>query len=163
MQRPENFTEKQILAAQALAAGCTWQQTARRANCAEESIRNWKRNPDFVDLIFEYQQQIFHQSFGITAAALPSAISRLQEIINDPEINVSNQLTAIKILLDSAQKGFETRTIERRLEKLEGTIEPAQITLVETREISPGEGGRAESKRNSHDSAGVPAKLPDAG
>ena len=163
MKRPDEFSERQVLAAQALAAGCTWEQTSKRAKCAPESIRMWRKNPAFTDLIFEYQQQIFHQSFGITSAALPSAITRLQEIINDPDVNVGNQLTAIKILLDSAQKGFETRTIERRLEKLEGRIEPTQIEVIETREISPGEGAGAESEGDSDDSAGVPAKLPDAG
>jgi len=163
MKRPEEFSERQILAAQALAAGCTWEQTSRRAKCAPESIRQWKMNPNFTDLIFEYQQQIFHQSFGIASAALPSAITRLQEIINDPDVNVGNQLSAIKILLDSAQKGFETRTIERRLEKLEGKIEPALVEVVEAGAIGPGEGSGEDSKGDSDNSSGVQTKLPDAG
>ena len=49
------------------------------------------------------------------------AIAKLHEIVSsdDPDVGVGVKVQAIKILIDSAQKQYETRTIERRIEQLE--------------------------------------------
>ena len=49
------------------------------------------------------------------------AVAKLQEIIetDDPDVNASVKVAAIKIMIDSAQKQYETRTIERRIDQLE--------------------------------------------
>ncbi|OUV76398.1 MAG: hypothetical protein CBC91_06370 [Rickettsiales bacterium TMED131] len=143
MDRPEDLNERQILAAQALASGCSWRDTARRAKCSVEAIRGWRKQPAFNDAVWKYQQEIFQQTFGVVSAALPAAIMKLREIVedDDPDINASVKVQAIKILIDASQKQYETRTIERRIEQLESY---ARATVVETesvREIPPGETG----------------------
>lgn len=142
MERPLGLNERQILAAQSLAAGMTWRDTARRAKCSVEAVREWKKHDEFLDAIWGYQQEMFQQSFGATTAALPTAIQKLQRIVEDPDpdLKTSDQIAACKILIDCAQKQYETRTIERRIEQLEKyaranvTVEAEPI-----REISAGE------------------------
>jgi len=121
MERPKELNERQILAAQALAAGFTWRDAAKRAKCSTEGIRAWKQLEEFNNAIWDYQQEIFHRSFGVTSEALPDAIRKLREIIDteDPDVGVNVKVQAIKILIDSAHKQYEARTIERRLETLE--------------------------------------------
>lgn len=140
MERPENLDERQILAAQSLAAGCSNRDASRRAKCSIETIRVWRKQADFNDCIWDYQQQIFQQSFGITSEALPMAVAKLQEIIetDDPDVNASVKVAAIKIMIDSAQKQYETRTIERRIDQLESYAREIAITPITVREISPG-------------------------
>ena len=74
MQRPDGLNERQILAAQALASGCSWRDAARRA-MPVETIRAWRKQTDFNETIWLYQQEIFQQSFGVTSEALPMAIA----------------------------------------------------------------------------------------
>ena len=141
MNRPETLDERQILAAQSLAAGCTVRDAARRAKCTAESIRVWRKRSDFSDCIWHYQQELFQQSFGITSEALPMAIAKLTEIVetNDPDVPVSVKVSAIKILIDSAQKAYETRTIERRIDQLESYARTQSVIETQPiREITPG-------------------------
>lgn len=125
MERPKELNERQILAAQSLAAGYTFRDAAKRAKCSTEGIRQWKKLPAFNNAIWDYQQEIFHRSFGVTSEALPDAIRKLREIIDsdEPDIAVNVKVQAIKILIDSAHKQYEARTIERRLETLEANVE----------------------------------------
>lgn len=125
MERPKELTERQILAAQSLAAGYTFRDAAKRAKCSTEGIRQWKKLEAFNNAIWDYQQEIFHRSFGVTSEALPDAIRKLREIIDsdEPDIAVNVKVQAIKILIDSAHKQYEARTIERRLETLEANVE----------------------------------------
>jgi len=142
MERPQSLDERQVLAAQALAAGCTWRDAARRAKCTVESIRVWKKQTDFTDCIWEYQQEIFQQAFGVTSEALPTAVNKLRSIVetDDPDIPVSIQVQAIKILIDSCQKQYETRTIERRIEQLENYAKSQPVIEAKPiREITSGE------------------------
>ena len=150
MQRPDGLNERQILAAQALASGCSWRDAARRAKCSVETIRAWRKQTDFNETIWLYQQEIFQQSFGVTSEALPMAIAKLREIVgsDDPDVSVGVKVQAIKILIDSAQKQYETRTIERRIEQLEGYARSSVIEAQPIRTITPGEdtgGGEAET------------------
>ena len=143
MQRPDGLNERQILAAQALASGCSWRDAARRAKCSVETIRAWRKQTDFNETIWLYQQEIFQQSFGVT-------IAKLREIVgsDDPDVSVGVKVQAIKILIDSAQKQYETRTIERRIEQLEGYARSSVIEAQPIRTITPGEdsgGGEAEA------------------
>ena len=62
--------------------------------------------------------------------------------------SVGVKVQAIKILIDSAQKQYETRTIERRIEQLEGYARQTVIEAEPIRTITPGEdtgGGEAEA------------------
>jgi len=139
MERPKELNERQILAAQALAAGFTWRDAAKRAKCSTEGIRAWKQLEEFNNAIWGYQQEIFHRSFGVTSEALPDAIRKLREIIDteDPDVGVNVKVQAIKILIDSAHKQYEARTIERRLEQLEANAQrEALIPVREVREIT---------------------------
>ena len=143
MDRPDTLDERQVLAAQALAAGCTWRDASRRAKCTIEAIRMWKKRSDFQDCIWSYQQEIFQQTFGVTSEALPMAINKLRNIVEseDPDVAVSVKVQAIKILIDSAQKQYETRTIERRIEQLENYAKSQPIIEAKPiREITSGEG-----------------------
>lgn len=139
MERPKELNERQVLAAQGLAAGLTWREAAKRAKCSTEGIRAWKQLEEFNDAIWQYQQEIFHRTFGVTSEALPEAIQKLREIIDDenPEISVSVKVQAIKILIDSAHKQYEARTIERRLEQLEANAQRQALNPAgEVREIT---------------------------
>ena len=139
MERPTELSEKQVLAAQALAAGFTWEQASKRAKCSTGAILKWKKTEAFNNAIWDYQQEIFHRSFGVTSEALPEAIQKLREIIDseDPAIAVNVKVQAIKILIDSAHKQFEARTIERRIEHLEAYAQrQALIPAGEIREIT---------------------------
>ena len=149
MDRPDGLDERQILAAQALANGCSWRDAARRAKCTAETIRMWRKKDIFNDAVWTYQQEIFQQSFGVISEALPMAIAKLREIMadDDPDVNPNVKVSAIKILIDAAQKQYETRTIERRIEQLEGYAR-ANVTVetIEARTLAPGEvagGGQA--------------------
>jgi transposase len=141
MERPDGLSERQILAAQALASGCSWRDAARRAKCSVEAIRGWRKQTDFNDAVWRYQQEIFQQTFGVVSAALPSAIQKLREIVedNDPDVNVAVKVQAIKILIDASQKQYETRTIERRIEHLESYARATVVEAEPIREISQGE------------------------
>jgi hypothetical protein len=103
----------------------------------------WRKKDIFNDAVWNYQQEIFQQSFGVVSEALPMAIAKLREIVadDDPDVNTSVKVQAIKILIDAAQKQYETRTIERRIEQLEGYAR-ANVTVetIEARTIAPGEG-----------------------
>ena len=139
MDRPKELNERQVLAAQALAAGFTWRDAAKRAKCSTEGIRAWKQLEEFNNAIWDYQQEIFHRSFGVTSEALPEAIRKLREIIDseDPDIAVNVKVQAIKILIDSAHKQYEARTIERRIEQLEANAQRQTLNPVgEVREIT---------------------------
>jgi len=70
------------------------------------------------------------------------AVAKLQEIIetDDPDVNASVKVAAIKIMIDSAQKQYETRTIERRIDQLEDYARQISVTPITIREISPGKG-----------------------
>jgi len=70
------------------------------------------------------------------------AVAKLQEIIetDDPDVNASVKVAAIKIMIDSAQKQYETRTIERRIDQLEDYARQIAVTPITIREISPGKG-----------------------
>ena len=120
MQRPDGLNERQILAAQALAEWMLAGETLHVERSAVETIRAWRKLTDFNECIWLYQQEIFQQSFGVTSEALPMAIAKLREIVSsdDPDVGVGVKVQAIKILIDSAQKQYETRTIERRIEQL---------------------------------------------
>ena len=113
-----------------------------------ETIRAWRKQTDFNETIWLYQQEIFQQSFGVTSEALPMAIAKLREIVasDDPDVSVGVKVQAIKILIDSAQKQYETRTIERRIEQLEGYARSSVIEAQPIRTITPGE-DTAEEKR----------------
>lgn len=134
MERPKELSERQILAAQSLAAGYTFRDAAKRAKCSPEGIRQWKMLEAFNDAIWDYQQEIFHRSFGVASEALPDALRKLREMIDsqDPDIAPNVKLQAIKILLDSAHKQYEARTIERRLETLEANAERQALHQSET-------------------------------
>tara|TARA_Y100000289_G_C3851725_1_gene113867 strand:+ start:56 stop:484 length:429 start_codon:yes stop_codon:yes gene_type:complete len=139
MERPTQLSEKQVLAAQALAAGFTWEQASKRAKCSTGAILKWKKTEAFNNAIWEYQQEIFHRSFGVTSEALPEAIQKLREIIDseDPAIAVNVKVQAIKILIDSAHKQFEARYVERRIEHLEADAKRQTLNPVgEVREIT---------------------------
>ena len=140
MERPDGLSERQILAAQALASGCSWRDAARRAKCSVEGIRGWRKQTEFNDAVWLYQQEIFQQTFGVVSAALPSAIQKLREIVedNDPDVNPAVKVQAIKILIDASQKQYETRTIERRIEQLEGYARATVVEAEPVREIPPG-------------------------
>ena len=143
MERPETLDERQILAAQSLAAGCNTRDAARRAKCTVEAIRMWRKRTDFMDCIWLYQQELFQQSFGITSEALPMAIAKLTEIVetDDPDVAVSIKVQAIKILIDSAEKAYETRTIERRIDQLESYARTQPVIETQPiREITSGAG-----------------------
>jgi hypothetical protein len=101
----------------------------------------WRKRTDFMDCIWLYQQELFQQSFGITSEALPMAIAKLTEIVesDDPDVAVSIKVSAIKILIDSAQKAYETRTIERRIDQLESYARTQPIIETQPiREITSG-------------------------
>ena len=69
------------------------------------------------------------------------AIAKLTEIVetNDPDVPVSVKVSAIKILIDSAQKAYETRTIERRIDQLESYASTQSVIEAQPiREITPG-------------------------
>lgn len=139
MERRTQLTEHQVLAAQALAAGFTWKDAAKRAKCSTASILKWKKTEEFNNAIWDYQQEIFHRSFGVTSEALPEAIQKLREIIDseDPAIAVNVKVQAIKILIDSAHKQFEARYVERRIEHLEADAKRQTLNTVgEVREIT---------------------------
>ena len=141
MDRPDTLDERQVLAAQALAAGCNMRDAARRAKCTSEAVRMWRKRTDFTDCIWLYQQELFQQSFGITSEALPMAIAKLTEIVEteDPDVPVSVKVQAIKILIDSAQKAYETRTIERRIDQLESYARTQPVIETQPiREITSG-------------------------
>ena len=142
MDKLDGLNERQVLAAQSLAGGLSWRDAARRAKCSVESIRAWKKQERFVDLIWQYQQEMFQQTFGVTTQALPMAIAKLTEIVegDDRDINPGVKVQACKILIDAAQKQYETRTIERRIEQLE-TYARADITIEAqpTGTLPPGE------------------------
>ncbi len=152
MEKPEGLTERQILAAQSLAGGLTLRDAARRSNCSVEGIKGWKKRRDFMDAVWAHQQELFQQTFGVTTTALPLAISKLTEIVQDrdPEINLSVKVQACKILIDAAQKQYETRAIERRIEHLESYANRADVTVEaeSVRELPPrafGGGGKAQT------------------
>ena len=116
MQRPDGLNERQILAAQAqqrlFMAGC-----CTSAKCSVETIRAWRKQTDFNETIWLYQQEIFQQSFGVTSEALPMAIAKLREIVggDDHDVSVGVKVQAIKILIDSAQEAIRDENNQRRV------------------------------------------------
>ena len=65
MDRPSTLNERQVLAAQALAAGFTWRDAAKRAKCSTEGIRAWKQTEEFnnaMGIIPRLYSVIFPQS-----------------------------------------------------------------------------------------------------
>ncbi len=143
MDRPDGLNERQILAAQALASGCSWKDASRRAKCSMEAIRAWRKRTDFNDAVWRYQQEIFQQTFGVVSAALPTAIMKLREIVeeDDPDTPASVKVQAIKILIDASQKQYETRTIERRIEQLESYARATVVEVEPAGAIPPGTPG----------------------
>tara|TARA_B100000405_G_C16717881_1_gene421541 strand:+ start:154 stop:606 length:453 start_codon:yes stop_codon:yes gene_type:complete len=142
-KKPDGLDERQILAAQALANGCSWRDAARRAKCTSETIRMWRKEDAFNNAVWSYQQEIYQQAFGIVSEALPMAISTLREIVasQDPDVGVNVKVQAIKLLIDASQRQYETRTIERRIEQLEGYARSnVTVETIEARTIAPGEG-----------------------
>ena len=95
MEKPEGLTERQILAAQSLAGGLTLRDAARRSNCSVEGIKGWKKRRDFMDAVWAHQQELFQQTFGVTTTALPLAISKLTEIVQDRDPKISAELRQI--------------------------------------------------------------------
>ena len=142
-KKPDGLDERQILAAQALANGCSWRDAARRAKYTSETIRMWRKEDAFNNAVWSYQQEIYQQAFGIVSEALPMAISTLREIVasQDPDVGVNVKVQAIKLLIDASQRQYETRTIERRIEQLEGYARSnVTVETIEARTIAPGEG-----------------------
>ena len=162
MQRPDGLNERQILAAQALASGCSWRML-HVGPCSVETIRAWRKQTDFNETIWLYQQEIFQQSFGVTSEALPMAIAKLREIVgsDDPDMSVGVKVQAIKILIDSAQKQYETRTIERRIEQLK-VMQGRLLSKLNQLERLHQEKIQAEEKRKLENTASysAPASLP---
>ena len=103
----------------------------------------WRKKDAFNDAVWSYQQEIYQQAFGIVSEALPMAISTLREIVasQDPDVGVNVKVQAIKLLIDASQRQYETRTIERRIEQLEGYARSnVTVETIEARTIAPGEG-----------------------
>jgi hypothetical protein len=138
--RPPELTDRQVLAAQGIASGMSYKVAAKFSHSSIEGIRMWRKRADFNELVWNYQQEIFHQSFGATTKALPACIEKLQEIVesNDPEVNTASKIQAIKLIIDTATRSYETRAIERRIELLEGNARKSFIEIESARKISPG-------------------------
>ncbi len=116
-------------AARLLATGLNCCEVAEKVGVGVKAIYNWKKKPEFRELVEDIQQDI-HQ------AAIGRIISRQSQIIDslfdkvsieiDPErMNHSDQVNASKILLGLSERAIEAAQ-SRRIKRLEELL--AEVT-----------------------------------
>lgn len=103
-----DLSPKQEQAIIFLARGYSIVETAKRLKISEQTIYNWKANPDFLDdLRDETRAYLAESRAGIGALALP-AINKLAKLLESEDENI--QLKAIRVIMKS--NGLDSLNME---------------------------------------------------
>ena len=111
-------------AARLLAIGLNGREVAEKVGVGEKAIYNWKKKPEFRELVEDIQQDIHNAAVGRIIAKTNEIIDSLFEKVNtsiDPDrMNHSDQVNASKILLGLSERAMDTAQAKRikRLEEL---------------------------------------------
>ena len=105
-----------------LAAGRTEDEVVAETGIGKRTVTRWKTNPKFKEKLQEAVALTYDAGIAELVAGSQEAARELKRIISDPEVPTKNKISAINVLLSHGAKAKDS-ALERRLERLEGTLD----------------------------------------
>lgn len=115
----DGLNERQRIAANYLARGCTIRETARKIGVSEKSVYSWRQRTAVQQAIARIQQELLSETGGMNISTIPDAIKLLDSIINDTEARNTDRIAAARTLMSGAQAYQERKILERQINDLE--------------------------------------------
>ena len=113
------MTPKQEKALAALISCPTARAAAKAAGLSESALRRYRQDPEFA---FEYKRrcaEMLETATDNAKAAMPPAIDRLRDIVQDDQQQSQQQIAAARAVLEYGLRLVEANDIEKRLRALE--------------------------------------------
>ena len=102
-----------------LVSGLSEQEVARRTDTSDETIRRWKEQPEFAEVLNEALDLAFRDAVQKAAGAdiaelLPKASATLRDILDDPKATRRTKLLAARAVYEITLK---LRSMKKRNEQ----------------------------------------------
>ncbi len=124
-----NSEATRLEVARLLAVGMTAKAAADKVGVGVKAIYNWKKQPEFQELIEDIRQDIHNAAVGKIISRTEEIIDSLFEKVNlsiDPDrMNHSDQVNASRLLLGLSERAMDNAQI-KRIKRLEEII--AELT-----------------------------------
>lgn len=132
----DGLRERERIAVDFLARGCTNREISRQLNVSERTVYNWRRKPRVQRAVYLKQQEMLDSGGGQGLSVMPQAIQTLVEIMNDPEARAADRIAASRALLNGTAAFQERKLLERTVSDLEAQIyglinEPTESAAVD--------------------------------
>jgi len=118
---------KQTKAIAALFSSKTLQEAAESLKINESTLFRLMQKPAFKKAFLAAKQRAVSQAITQLQQATGEAVLTLRDVMTDLEAPCSSRVTAAKVVLEMAFKGFEIEDLEVRLSNLEGKLEGQKI------------------------------------
>lgn len=117
-----SLSAKQILAVDALARGEYIEVAASQANVTEKTVDRWLKLPEFRQAIQATKHRIHEQAIARIVDANAAAASALKEIVEDANQPAAARVSAAKVLIEAAFKGFRQHEMEAMVEEIKALL-----------------------------------------
>lgn len=121
-----DLTSNQRRAIEALAAGESINETARKANVSPRTIYRWRSDPTFAAALRTADADHLAETARKLTAATDRAVEVLLGVLDDTKAAAGVKLRAVELVLTHRAKFYELLTISDRLEALEGAVFPGK-------------------------------------
>ncbi|MBA3356994.1 MAG: hypothetical protein H0U18_13860 [Pyrinomonadaceae bacterium] len=91
----------------------------------EITIWRWKRQPDFITTYREAKREISARTREMLQEAATKAVTRLFELMEDPETPASIRFASARTILEMHFKGIEVEDIQTSIEELKQLLAPS--------------------------------------
>ena len=102
---------KWVLAAQLYAEGNPISEIAENCKTSQSTIRNWIRNPDFVEFADEIRTEYYQQFFGHVATLAEEALQKTAEIMRSKKVPSKTALSAAFKIIDVNERAAKDRLL----------------------------------------------------
>lgn len=113
---------KQLLAVQALATGLSINEAADRAGVNEKTVDRWLKLPEFQKAINQTKRNTYDTAIAKLVGTCTDAVETLREVATNKQASSNARVTAARVILETAYRGFIEQDIEQRVKTLEEGI-----------------------------------------
>ena len=117
-----NGTEKQAVAAVAIAAGATSAAAAEVAGVGVRTVARWRSDGDFQAMVRNHRSRLVEETLGVLLENSRAAAEQLVELAVGRHSNASVRLGAIRSVLTFSHEMLTVEALISRIEALEARL-----------------------------------------
>ena len=115
----EKLTHKQERAIAALLIAPSVTAAAQQIGVNENTLLRWLKDPAFERAYKEARRAVVQQAIVRMQQLCSKVVTKLEELIDDPDAPASSRVTAMKTVLEMSWKAIELEDLETRIAALE--------------------------------------------